>query len=67
MVRTAVRLLSLLIWWFAVLDMSGNIQFSEHRTQRGCNAIRNSYAKVKFLTVTECKWRPDRREWEDVG
>lgn len=59
--------LALLIWWFAVLDRAGNIQFSEHRDYKVCKTYERTYARVKFLTVTECKWRPNKDNGEDVG
>jgi hypothetical protein len=57
----------LLVWWFAVIAPNGELQYSEHRTERSCKIQQRNYAKLTMLKVTACRWEPNSETMEDVG
>lgn len=48
---------ALVLWWFAIINAHGEILImSNHRTEAGCNAVRDTYASLhlKTMKITKC-------------
>lgn len=49
--------LSLLIWWIAVIDKSGQIQYMEYTKLMSCQTMQRTLSRVS--KVTTCTWREE--------
>ena len=46
--------IGLLMFWFAVVDNTGQAIFLEYRTYQACELMRKTYSTVPSLKVTDC-------------
>jgi hypothetical protein len=52
--RSAASILSLIMWWFAVISVSGELQYLEYRDYKTCKIVHDAYKRVGIVQVTDC-------------
>lgn len=63
--RHNLTLVSALIWWFAILDLEGQVTFFEYRDYNTCNIAFNLYNRVlPTYRIVRCQSSTQRKPLE---
>lgn len=56
-------ILSIMIWWFAIVDTKGEVQYFDRETKAQCMDARYSWARViPRERITDCIPSPNERD-----